>query len=78
VIKLASAANEAGQTVVIKGLGEFTCQIPKTTNMKTDFITERVAEVDLKEGETYSISLHAVPDGWKSAHVHSMEVVPAR
>jgi len=75
-LRFKGAASEAGQVILVEGVGKLTCKVPKTSNMKREFKVVDVGEVKLEKGKTYRIRLQPMEDGWKSANVHSLELVP--
>lgn len=64
--------------VKVGGVGDFTCKVPKVERMKRDLKTVELGEVALEEGKISEIRLQAVPEGWKSVNVFSVELAPVK
>jgi hypothetical protein len=75
LLKLHTAADQAGAVIMVRGIGKLAVQVPKTQNLRT-FEETQVGELMLKQGQKVKLSLHAVSDGWKQVHVSLVELVP--
>jgi hypothetical protein len=78
LVKLTAATESDGQMVKLGGVGDFACKVPKVERMKRDFKTLELGEAELGGGETSTIRLQAVPEGWNSVNVFSVELVPVK
>lgn len=77
-VQVKSAAAESGAVLMICGVGELRCPVPKSENIRTNFIATQVGEIRLKKGDKVSLQLQPVAQGWQPVNVQSVELIPRR
>lgn len=77
-VQVKSAAAESGAVLRVSGVGELTCPVPKSDNIRTNFIASQIGELRLKKGDKMSLRLQPVAQGWHPVNLHSVELIPKR
>ena len=77
-VQVKSAAAESGAVLRVSGAGELTCPVPKSDNIRTNFIASEIGELRLNKGVKISLRLQPVTQGWHPVNLHSVELIRRR
>lgn len=77
-VQIKSAAAASGAVIQVQGIGDLTCPVPKSENIRTNFLASHVGEVRLKKGAKISLRLQPVAHGWQPVNLQSVELIPQK
>jgi alpha-L-fucosidase len=75
LVQIEASSPSAGAVLLVQGLGKLAYSIPKTDNLDS-FQSAKVGEVVLKKGNTFTLTLRPVPEGWNLVNVRKVELTP--
>ncbi len=75
LVRIESAAAEAGAVLLVQGIGKMAFCVPKTPDL-TSYQTSTVGEVALEKGATFVLTLKPVVDAWRPLNIRRIELIP--